>query len=294
MKEKPTCRICFTKFTRGANMRKHMQTVHGVFERSTKKPPTFGHSVVPQVGISELNGNTVHFQTPTTPFDKSLEQLSNLAKLAPYGNLVASLQAIDEYRNKIAMYEQEIATLKSHNWIIPNSEIQGLTGYVCRRCNQIAFDGVRNIGYDMTMLARHTCDEEKVKSIKVVSIRPVDVWNLNDTAAGIIIEKLNYLMPSQKYLLATDTSKSFDSLERMVNPSLVKFLLGIPDRYYLYSVKSDEKIRWLERAIANLGRRTIVEDSEVRDLLRRVKSTYAIFEIPRGESLRRILIKITK
>lgn len=275
-------------------MRTHMQTIHGVFERSTRKPPTFGHSGVPQVGISEIHGNTVHLQTPTTSSDKSLERLSNLTKLAPYGNLVASLQATDDYRNKISWYEREIARIKSENWIIPNSEIHGLTGYVCRRCNQIAFDGVRNIGYDMTMQARHMCDEEKVKSIKMVSIRPSEVWHLYDTAAGIILERLNYLMPGQKYLLASDVSKSFDSLERMLNPSLAKFLLGIPDRYYLYSVKSDEKIEWLKRAIANLGLRTIVEDFEIRDFLRRVKSTYAIFEIPCGEILRRILIKITK
>jgi hypothetical protein len=61
----------------------------------------------------------------------------------------------------------------------------------------------------------------------------------------------------------------------------------------MYSVKSDQKIQWLERAIANLGKRTIVEDSEIRDFLRRVMSTYAIFEISCGEILRRILIKIT-
>lgn len=269
-----------------------MEVIHRVFEKSTRKPPTFGDSVQ-KVSISEYDRNAVHRQTSTTPFDKSLEQLSNLTKLEPFEKLVASLQATDDYRNKISMYEREIATIRSQNWIIPNSEIHGLTGYVCRRCNQIAFDGVRNIGYDMTMQARHTCDEEKVKSIKMVSIRPVDVRNLNDTAAGIILERLNYLMPGQKYLLATDTSKSFDSLERMLNPSLTKFLLGIPDRYYLYSVKSDEKIQWLERAVDNLGVRTIVEDFEIRDFLRRVKSTYAIFEIPIDDIVRRILISVT-
>jgi hypothetical protein len=79
----------------------------------------------------------------------------------------------------------------------------------------------------------------------------------------------------------------------MLNSSLAKFLLGVPDRYYMYSVKSDQKIQWLERAIANLGKRTIVEDSEIRGLLRRVMSTYAIFEISCDEILRRILIKIT-
>jgi len=292
MKEKPTCRICFTKFTRGANMRKHMEVIHRVFEKSTRKPPTFGDSVR-NLSISEYDRNAVHIQTPTTPFDKSLEELSNLTKLEPFGKLVASVQATDDYRNKISMYEREIATIRSQNWIIPNSEIHGLTGYICRRCNQIAFDSVRNIGYDMTMQARHMCDEEKRKSIKMVSIRPADVRNLNDTAAGIILERLNYLMPGQKYLLATDMSKSFDILESMSNPSIAKFLSGIPHRYYLYSVKSDEKIQWLERAVDNLGIRTIGEDFEIRDFLRRVMSTYAIFEIPCGEILRRILIRIT-
>lgn len=293
MKEKPTCRICFTKFTRGANMRKHMEVIHSVFEKSARKPPTFGHSVIPQIGISELHGNTVHFQTPTTPFDKSLERLSNLTKLAPYGNLVASLQATEDYKNKIAMYEREIATIRSQNWIIPNSEIQGLTGYVCRRCNLIAFDAVRNIGYDMTMQARHTCDEEKVKSIKMVSIRPAHVRNLNDTAAGIILERLNYLMPGQKYLLAVDLSKSFESIEGLLNTESAKLLLGIPDRYYFYSLGKDERIDWIDRSVSNIGKKTIVKDFEIKDLLRMVKSTYAIFEIPIDDIVRRILISVT-
>jgi len=270
-----------------------MEDIHNVHEKNIRKPPTFGHSVG-QMGYSEFDGNDeVDRQTPTTPFDKSLERLSKLTKLSENYNSVLSHQTNLYDKNKIAMYEREIATLKSGNWIIPNSEIRGLTGYVCKRCNQFAFDGVRNIGYDMTMQARHTCDEEKVKSIKMVSIQPSVIWNLNDSTAGIIQGQLNYLMQGQKYILATDISKSFDSLERILNPSLANFLLGIPDRYYMYSVKSDEKIQWLERAMANLGNRTIVEDSEIRDFLRRVMSTYAIFEIPCGKILRRILIKIT-
>ena len=292
MKEKPTCRICFTKFTRGANMRKHMEVIHRVFEKSTRKHPTFGDSVR-KVSISEYDRNGVHRQTPTTPFDKSLEQLSNLTKLEPFGKLVASVQATDDYRNKISMYEREIATIRSQNWIIPNSEIHGLTGYVCRRCNQIAFDSVRNIGYDMTMQDRHTCDEEKVKSIKMVSIRPVDVRNLNDTAAGIILERLNYLMPGQKYLLAVDLSKSFETIEGLLNIEIAKILLGIPDRYYFYSLGKDERIDWIDRSVSNIGKKTIVKDFEIKDLLRMVKSTYAIFEIPIGDIVRRILISVT-
>ena len=191
------------------------------------------------------------------------------------------------------MYEREIATIKSQNWVIPNSEIHGLAGYVCRRCNQIEFDGVRNIGYDMTMQARHICDEEKVKSIKMVPIRPADVRTLNDTAAGIILERLNYLMPGQKYLLAEDLSKSFEIIEGLLNTEIAKILLGIPDRYYLYSLGKDERIDWIDRSVSNIGKKTMVKDFEIKELLRMVKSTYAIFEIPIDDIVRRILISVT-
>lgn len=144
----------------------------------------------------------------------------------------------------------------------------------------------------MTMQIRHTCDEEKVKGIKMVSIRPSDVWHLYDTAAGMILGGLNRLTSHPKYLLAEDVSKLFDSLESVLDPLLVKFLIGIPHRYYLYSVKSDEKIQWLERVLANLGTRTIVEKSEIRDFLRRIQSTFAFFETTSDKGLKRYLIRI--
>ena len=121
-------------------MRKHIENIHGVFEKITRIPPTFGHSIR-QGSISEFDTNAKDIQAPKAPTDKSLEWLSNLTKLLPYEKLAASFQASHNDRCKIAMYEREIATIRSHNWIIPNSEIQGLTGYICRRCNQIAFDG---------------------------------------------------------------------------------------------------------------------------------------------------------
>jgi hypothetical protein len=273
-------------------MRKHMYSVHGVLEKSIRNPPTFGLGVK-QAVISELHGNTVQFKTPTTPFDKSLEQLFNLTRLEPFANLVTSLQANLNDKNKIAMLERENAKTRLENWIIPNSEIQGLSGYVCRRCNSFGFVPVRDIGYDMTMQTRHRCDEDRVKSIKMVSIRPSDVWHLYDTAAGIILNGLNRLMPYPKYLLAQDVSKSYLSLERMVGPFSANLLLGIPDRYYMYSVNSNEKIEWLERVLVNLGKKTMVEESEIRDFLRTVQATFAFFEMTRDKGPKRYLIKIT-
>ena len=205
---------------------------------------------------------------------------------------MTSLEASQNDKNKIAMLERENARTRSENWIIPNSEIQGLSGYVCRRCNSFGFDIVRDIGYDMTMQSRHRCDEDRVKSIKMVSIRPSDVWHLYDTAAGIILDGLNRLMPYPKYLLAKDISKSYLSLEKMVGPFSANLLLGIPDRYYMYSVKSNEKIEWLKRVLANLGKKTMVEESEIRDFLRRVQATFAFLEMTTDQSLKRYLIRI--
>jgi hypothetical protein len=39
------------------------------------------------------------------------------------------------------------------------------------------------------------------------------------------------------------------------------------------------KINWIQRALANLGNRILMEDHEILDFFTRVKSTYAIFEI---------------
>ena len=273
-------------------MRKHMETVHGVFEKRTRKAPTFGQAV-PEAGYSHLYGNTVQFQNPDTPFDRSIEWLSNLTKLAPFANLTASLQATEDYKNKISMLEHEIARMRSENWIIPNSDIHGLSGYVCRRCNSVGFGPIRDIGYDMTMQSRHTCDEDRVKSIKMASIRPSVLWSLYDTVAGMMLDKLNRLMPRTKYMLAEDVSILFNSLERLKDPVLAKLLIGIPNRYYFYSVKSGVKVQWLERVTANLGMKTIAAESEIRDFLRRVQSTYAFFETTRNKVLKRYLITIT-
>jgi hypothetical protein len=217
-------------------------------------------------------------------------KISNSIQMSGYQN---SLEwQVNSLKQQLAFSENRLNELLSNNWIIPNYEIQGLSGYVCRRCNSISITKIQNIGYDMTMQAKHTCDEEKVKSIKMVSIRPSDVWHFNDYAAGFMLESLNSFMPGQKYLVAKDYSTVFKNYEKLHEPEDVKLLLGIPRRFYLYSLDKDERIDWIDRAVGNLGIRTNVEDFEIRDFLRRVKSTYAIFEIPADKILRRILIKI--
>lgn len=268
-----------------------MEIQHGVFEKSSRKPPTFG-KIMNQPSIFESYGNTVQFQNQNTPFDRSINRLFNLIKLLPYQNLVSSLQAAENDKNKIVMLEREIARIWSENWVVPNSEIQGLSGYVCRRCNSLGFEPIRDPGYDMTMQSRHRCDEERVKSIMMVSIRPSDVQSLYDTVANMMHRKLSRLAPLAKYLVAVDVSMLFDFLERKMDTVLAKECIGIPNRYYLYSVKNGEKIEWLQRVLANLGKKTAATELEIKDFLARAQATYAYFEMTSGRASKRYLISI--
>lgn len=233
------------------------------------------------------------FDSSVTGFDKSLQQLHNLSKLQPYSNLTAALQANQDYRNKIATYEHELSRLKSENWIIPKNEIHGISGYVCKRCNSLGYEWVRSIGYDQTMQSKHKCDENKVNSIKMVSILPSAVWSIYDSAAGFIVNALNHLMAGQKYMIATDVSKAFATLESLMDPLLARTLIGIPDRYYSYTVESYENIPWLYRVLNNLDTKVSVNENEIRDFIRKVQSTFAIFEITIQSVTKRYRIEIS-
>jgi hypothetical protein len=69
--------------------------------------------------------------------------------------------------------------------------------------------------------------------------------------------------------------------------------LGIPDRYYLYSVEKQNRIDWFENVISNLGQKTFLTENQLIDFFIRARSTYAIFEFPSKEKMRRILVALT-
>lgn len=292
MRHRPTCWVCRTTFTRASNMRSHMKKKHGIIQRSVLNGPTFGQTTF-QPPIIEFNRPEFQIGNPFTNADPGLDRLYKITKLIPQAKIAKTFGDNIEYRNRIAMYEREMAKLKSESWIISKSEIKGFCGYVCRRCNTIESGPIRDVGYDMTMQTRHICNEDKVKKIKMDSIRPLDIWRTYDSAAGIIQATLNRLMTGQKYIIAIDASGMFESLESLMDPLIVKTLIGIPDRYYMYTVKSTEKIPWLERATNNLGMRCIVDDAEIRDFLRRAQASYAFFETMSDKIVKRYLIIIT-
>jgi hypothetical protein len=117
--------------------------------------------------------------------------------------------------------------------------------------------------------------------------------NIDEWTTEILLNLLNSCMPGRKYLIAHDISNIFDLLTRKLNHEGVNNFLGIPDRFYLYSLENDYKVLWIDRALMNIPKKIVLEDSEIRDFLRRVKSTYAIFEIPMESTLKHVYMRLT-
>ena len=120
-----------------------------------------------------------------------------------------------------------------------------------------------------------------------------EAWDQYDSAASQMLDRLNFLIPGKKYLIAEDYSSSFAFLESLMHPDAAKIFLGVPDRFLFRTVTKDMMPDWIKKVVANMGNKTSVWDYEIRDFLRRVTSTYAIFEIPMDQGIKRILIKIT-
>jgi len=215
---------------------------------------------------------------------KSNNPILNSTQLFPNLNLL---------QEQVSFYEKQFDNLISNNWILSKDEIQGVSSYHCKSCSTFSSRLIVDPGYDMTMQAKHRCREEKVKGSNIVfNIQP-DITNIDEWMTEILLNLLNSCMPGRKYLIAHDISNIFDVLTGKLNHQGANYLLGIPDRFYLYSLEDDYKVIWIDRALMNMAEKIAVEDSEIRDFLRRVKSTYAIFEIPTESTLKHVYMKLT-
>lgn len=299
MREKPICTVCSKKFTRKSNMLRHMKDIHNVFQNTFKK-----NSAFPNIQLSKsktidlLASYSVENLTPLTPLERTWVRIVQVLKgSSEYMKLLNLLQDNNNLRAQIALREREIRELRERNRILPHRAFQGLSGYLCRRCSAFNFIHIQHIGYDKTMISRHQCDAEKVVTPKDVSAMNLqELWQTldqYDIAANQMLDVLNLIMPGKKYLIAEDMSSKFNFVESAIHHDISKTLLGIPDRFSFHKVSKELMSDWITRVVANMGKKTNVEDFEIRDFLRRVTSTYAIFEIPTDRSPRRILIKIT-
>jgi hypothetical protein len=233
--------------------------------------------------------------------DESLKQVSDFADLQ---NKITNSRQMSDHRNllewqvsslnlQLASCQQRFSDLLSNNWIFSKGAIQGISGHVCKICRTFSLKPVIDPGYDMTMEKKHRCaDSPNNRSYMVLHI-PSDIPDVDHWAAQTLLNQVNFFFPIGKYLIAKDITQDFIYFSNKFNPEIARALLGIPDEYYSYTLENICKINWINRAIDNLGKKIIMTDDEAMDFFRKVKSTYAIFELPIGETVRQFFMFFT-
>jgi hypothetical protein len=151
-----------------------------------------------------------------------------------------------------------------------------------------------NLGYDETMESRHICNEaEDQRNYQNFQI-PNNVQNVDNWSVRVFLEYMNSNTRLGPHIISKDITKVFDDFNQALTPEITQQIIGIPDRYYSYTLKMGDMIVWLNRSIENLDKEIFLTQVELTDFLTRVKSTYAIFEIPTEKKLRHILVFLSR
>jgi len=233
-----------------------------------------------------FSSKKLQWMTEMEEYMKIYTALANSARSVQTQN--ALLQAVGTCAN-------QISNIQANNWIVPKTRVKGLSGYLCNKCLTFSMIPVLEPGYDMTERERHRCSVDQVKMDKVQSARTEQSdLELKNLTVGMLINALNFYMPGEKYLVATDLTSVFSGLISKVNYEAALNLIGIPHRWYLCRLEQNFKIPWVDRAILNLGKKINIENAELGDFLRTTKSTYAIFKIPMPNSVRYFSICIVR
>jgi hypothetical protein len=209
-------------------------------------------------------------------------------------DLINNLQwQVNSLQQQIGSCQRQISDMLSHNWLSPKRSIQGISGYICKKCNNFGLKPIFDLGYDMTMHSRHRCNERDDKKNYQNFPIPPNIQNCDVWAARIMVDYLRSHTHIGKFLFSKDVTQGFNNFNQVFTPDITEKMIGIPDRYYICPLKSDDRIIWLERAINDLGKEILLTDDELSDFLTKSHSTYAIFEIPMGREVRRISFALT-
>jgi hypothetical protein len=229
----------------------------------------------------------------------------NIQELAKMQNMIAnSNQTFDRINNlqwqvntlqkQIQLSQKQMSDLLSYNWLSPKRSIQGLSAFLCKKCNTLGLKPIFDLGYDMTMECRHRCNEMANKrNYQNFQIPPI-IQNRDAWAARVLANYLKSHTYIGKHLFSKDITKGFNDFNQVLTPEITQAVIGIPDRYCYYTLKIGDRLVWLDRGIDNLDKEILLTDDELTDFLARVKSTYAIFEIPTEDAVRRILVTLTR
>jgi len=241
------------------------------------------------------SNNTLSFM------DESLKQLSDLANLQEKisnskqaANYQHSLERqVNALQQQLVSSERRISELLRQNFLVPWGAIQGISGYICKNCQTFSLKWILDIGYDMTVETKHRCNETSEKRTYLLFAIPSDNPNVDDWAARCLLDHLVSHTPIGKYLIASDITDRLNKFGYKLNPGLVREFLGIPGKLYFHSFENNFRTSWINRAIDNLEKVVEISNDEALDFFRKVKSTYAIFELPIGNTVRQYFVYFT-
>jgi hypothetical protein len=297
MKRTWTCPKCSLVFSRKWNLQRHLKLMHRVNQYAERH---YGTALKGTLGNEATHDNP----TSNSPLFGLKEFYKDLSEIGDLGNKISNSGRAIEYQNslhwqinslrqQVASCEKRFSELVSYNWQFPRGAIQGISGYVCRKCQTFSLKMIIDPGYDMTMEAKHRCiDSADKRSYNVLPI-PSDTPNVDDWAARRLLDHLNYYIPIGKFLIANDISKLFEHYSNKLSPETARQIFGIPDRCYYYSLENNCNLSWINQAIDTLGKAIAMTDDETLDFFKKVKSTYAIFEVPIGETVRQFFMTFT-
>jgi hypothetical protein len=180
-------------------------------------------------------------------------------------------------QQQVASYEKRFADLLLYNWLFPKGAIQGIGGYVCKKCQTFSLKAIFDPGYDMTRERKHRCNYSADKRSYIVFSIPSYIQNVDDWPAQTMLNQVNFSIPIGKYLLAKDIPKGLNDLSNNLDPEIAQEILGVPDKYHFYSLENNDKLNWIDRAIDNLAKKIVMADNEVLDFFREWRDYATIF-----------------
>jgi uncharacterized C2H2 Zn-finger protein len=291
MKRNWTCPSCRLVFSRKWNLQRHVGLMHGVNENPG----------IIQSPLKITYDNTSRADNYLTGLKQDLKLLSDISDMQnkiynsrQTSNNQNSLEwQVNSLRQQLASYEKRYSDLLSYNWLIPRGDIHGISGYICKKCRTFSLKPIINPGYDMTMERKHRCAESPDKRSYIVLPIPSNIPDVDYWAAQTLLNHINFIFPVGKYLIAIDVTEDFNLLGYKSIPVIVRQYLGIPGRFHFHSFENNFKVSWIEQAIDNLDKVIAMTDDEALDFFKKVKSTYAIFEVPVGETVRQFFMTFT-
>jgi hypothetical protein len=265
-------------FSRKWNLQRHERLMHGVNENTGMIDSALRVTYDNKPKADNLLSSFMEPIKPVLDFADMQKKLSHSIKTTDHYNVLS--QQVSSLNQQLASCEKRFSDLLSNNLVLPKGAIQGISGHVCKICRTFSLKPVFDPGYDMSMQSKHRCADSPYKRSYLVFPIPSDIPDVDEWAAQTLLNQFNFFFPIVKYLVAKDITQGLINFSKKFNPEIARQILGIPDKNYCYSIENYSKASWINRAIDNLDKITAVTDDVALDFFRKVKSTYAIFDVP--------------